>query len=134
MSRDGTNHLYAVARSAKTVEDNAVENRESITRKGVTKISYCIKIKKDVLLELELCGDLHTITAEVLASLVVVYQKLKQNSRLAAEEFKNDVERAIKSGIVFEDEDTVSKVAKKYSDKLAEELFKKLESDGDDEK
>ena len=97
-------------------------------------MSYGIKIKKDVLLELELCGDLHTITAEVLASLVVVYQKLKQNNKFVAEEFKNDVERAIKSGIVFEDEDTVSKVAKKYSDKLAEELFKKLESDGDDEK
>ena len=97
-------------------------------------MSYGIKIKKDVLLELELCGDLHTITAEVLASLLVVYQKLKQNSRFAAEEFKNDVERAVKSGILFADEDTMSKVVKKYSDELAEELFKKLESDGDDEK
>ena len=76
-------------------------------------MSYGIKIKKDVLLELELCGDLHTI---------------------AAEEFKNDVKRAVKSGILFEDEDTVSKVVKKHSDELAEELFKKLESDGDDEK
>lgn len=97
-------------------------------------MSYGIKIKKDVLLELELCGDLHTITAEVLASLLVVYQKLKQNSKFAAEEFKNDVERAVKSGILFADEDTMSKVVKKYSDELAEELFKKLESDGDDEK
>ena len=94
---------------------------------------YGIKIKKDVLLELELCGDLHTITAEVLASILVVYQKLKQNNELAAKEFKNDVERTVKSGILFADEDTMSKVVKKYSDELAEELFKKLESDGDDE-
>ena len=95
---------------------------------------YKIKVDKGMLLELELNGNLTTITAEVLASVMIVYQKLKQNDRLAAEEFKNDVERAVKSGLVFEDEDTVSKVAKKYSDKLAEELFKKLESDGDDEK
>ena len=94
---------------------------------------YGIKIKKDVLLELELCGDLHTITAEVLASILVVYQKLKQNNELAAKEFKSDVERTVKSGILFADEDTMSKVVKKYSDELAEELFKKLESDGDDE-
>lgn len=94
---------------------------------------YSIKIRKDVLLELELCGDLHTITAEVLASILVVYQKLKQNNELAAKEFKNDVERTVKSGILFADEDTMSKVVKKYSDELAEELFKKLESDGDDE-
>lgn len=94
---------------------------------------YGIKIKKDVLLELELCGDLHTITAEVLASILVVYQKLKQNNELAAKEFKNDVERTVKSGILFADENTMSKVVKKYSDELAEELFKKLESDGDDE-
>lgn len=94
---------------------------------------YGIKIKKGVLLELELCGDLHTITAEVLASIFVVYQKLKQNNELTAKEFKNDVERTVKSGLLFADEDTMSKVVKKYSDELAEELFKKLESDGDDE-
>lgn len=94
---------------------------------------YGIKIKKDVLLELEICGDLHTITAEVLASILVVYQELKQNNELAAKEFKNDVERTVKAGILFADEDTMSKVVKKYSDELAEELFKKLKSDGDDE-
>lgn len=96
-------------------------------------MSYGIKIRKDVLLELELCGDLHTITAEVLASLVVVYQKLKQNSRFAAEEFKNDVERAVKLGFLFgNDDEKKIEVVKKEMKKTIEELLKKSDGDGDE--
>ena len=56
MSRDGTNDLYAVAWDAKTVEDNAVENRKSIKRKGVTKM-YKIEVKKELLKMLGKDGD-----------------------------------------------------------------------------
>lgn len=66
---------------------------------------YKIKVDKDIPLELEINGNLTTITAEVLASVMIVYKKLKQNDRSAAKQFKENVEEAMKSGVVFEDEE-----------------------------
>lgn len=62
---------------------------------------YKIKVDKGILLELELTGNLATITAEVLSSFIVVYQKLKKTDSFAAKQFKEDVEATIKSGFIF---------------------------------
>lgn len=64
---------------------------------------YKIKVDKGTLLELELTGKLTTITAEVLSSVLVVYQKLKKSDSFAAKQFKEDVEEAIKSGFIFKE-------------------------------
>lgn len=93
---------------------------------------YKIKVDKDILLELEISGNLTTITAEVLASVMVVYQKLKQNDRLAAKQFKKNVEEAMKSGIIFEDEEGQKDILKQQLDDLKKELFEMLGKDGDE--
>lgn len=92
---------------------------------------YKIKVDKDILLELELNGNLTTITAEVLASVMIVYQKLKQTDRLAAKQFKENVEGAMKSGIVFEDEEGQKDILKQQLDDLKNELLEMLGKDGD---
>ena len=92
---------------------------------------YKIKVDKDILLELEISGDLTTITAEVLASVMIVYQKLKQTDRLAAKQFKENVEGAMKSGIVFEDEEGQKDILKQQLDDLKNELLEMLGRDGD---
>lgn len=92
---------------------------------------YKIKVDKEMLLELELNGNLTTITAEVLASVMIVYQKLKQNDRLAAKQFKENVEGAMKSGIVFEDEEGQKDIIKQQLDDLKNELLEMLGKDGD---
>ena len=94
---------------------------------------YKIKIDKDMLLELELNGNLATITAEVLASVTIVYQKLKQNDRLAAKRFKENIEDAIKSGFIFEDEEGQKDILKQRLDEVRKELFEMLRKDGDEE-
>lgn len=92
---------------------------------------YKIKVDKDVLLELEINGNLTTITAEVLTSVMIVYQKLKQNDSSAAKRFKEDIEDAIKSGFVFEDEEGQKDILKQLLDDLNKELFEALGKDGD---
>lgn len=92
---------------------------------------YKIKVDKDMLLELEMNGNLTTITAEVLASVMIVYQKLKQNDSSAAKQFKENVEDAIKSGFVFEDEEGQKDILKQHLDDLTKELFEALGKDGD---
>ena len=92
---------------------------------------YKIKIDKDILLELELNGNLTTITAEVLASVMIVYQKLKQKDRLAAKQFKENVEGVMKSGIIFEDEEGQKDILKQQLDDLKNELLEMLGKDGD---
>lgn len=92
---------------------------------------YKIKVDKDILLELEINGNLETITAEVLASVMIVYQKLKQNDRLAAKQFKENVEEAMKSGIIFEDEEGQKDILKQQLDDLKNELLEMLGRDGD---
>lgn len=92
---------------------------------------YKIKVDKDILLELELNGNLTTITAEVLASVMIVYQKLKQNDRLAAKQFKENVEGAMKSGIVFEDEEGQKDILKQQLNDFKNELLEMLGKDGD---
>lgn len=92
---------------------------------------YKIKVDKEMLLELELNGNLTTITAEVLASVMIVYQKLKQTDRLAAKQFKENVEGAMKSGIVFEDEEGQKDILKQQLDDLKNELLEMLGKDGD---
>lgn len=92
---------------------------------------YKIKVDKDMLLELELSGNLTTITAEVLASVETVYKKLKQNDRLAAKKFKENIEDAIKSGFIFEDEEGQKDILKRRLDDLKKELFEALGKDGD---
>lgn len=92
---------------------------------------YKIKIDKDMLLELEINGNLTTITAEVLTSVMIVYQKLKQNDRLAAKQFKKDIEGAMKSGIVFEDEEGQKDILKQRLDEFKKELSEMLGKDGD---
>lgn len=57
---------------------------------------YKIKVDNGMLLELEPSGNLTTITAEVLTSVMIVYQKLKQSDRAAAKRFKENIEDAIK--------------------------------------
>ena len=94
---------------------------------------YKIKIDKDMLLELELNGNLATITAEVLASVTIVYQKLKQNDRLAAKRFKENIEDAIKSGFIFEDEEGQKDILKQRLEEVKKELFEMLGKDGDEE-
>lgn len=92
---------------------------------------YKIKVDKDILLELEINGNLTTITAEVLASVMIVYQKLKQNNSSAAKQFKENVEDAIKSGFMFEDEEGRNDILKQRLDDLKKELFEMLGKDGD---
>jgi len=93
---------------------------------------YKIKVDKDILLELELNGNLTTITAEVLASVMIVYQKLKKSDRLAAKQFKENVEATIKSGIIFEDEEGQKDILKQQLDDLKNELLEMLGKDGDE--
>lgn len=92
---------------------------------------YKIKVDKGMLLELKINGNLTTITAEVLASVMIVYQKLKQNDRLAAKQFKKDIEYAIKDGFVFEDEEAQKDILKQQLDDSIKELFEALGKDGD---
>lgn len=92
---------------------------------------YKIKMDKGLLLELELNGNLPTITAEVLSSVTIVYQKLKQNDRLAAKQFKENVEATVKSGIIFEDEEGQKEILKQQLDDLKNELLEMLGKDGD---
>lgn len=92
---------------------------------------YKIKVDKDMLLELELSGNLTTITAEVLASVEIVYQKLEQTDSSAAKQFKENVEDAIKSGFVFEDKEGQKDILKQQIDDLTKELFEALGKDGD---
>lgn len=93
---------------------------------------YKIKVDKGILLELKLNGNLTTITAEVLASVMIVYQKLKQTDMLAAKQFKENVEATIKSGIVFEDEEDQKDILKQQIDDLKNELLEMLGKDGDE--
>ena len=92
---------------------------------------YKIKVDKDILLELEISGNLTTITAEVLASVMIVYHKLKQNDSSAAKQFKEDIEDAIKSGFMFEDEEAQKDILKQRIDDSIKELFEALGKDGD---
>lgn len=92
---------------------------------------YKIKVDKDILLELEISGNLTTITTEVLASVMIVYQQLKQNDRLAAKQFKENVEATIKSGIIFEDEEGQKDILKQQLNDLKKELLEMLGKDGD---
>lgn len=92
---------------------------------------YKIKVDKGILLELEISGDLTMITAEVLTSVMIVYQKLKQTSSSAAKKFKETLEEAIKSGFIFEDEKGQEKILKQWLDDLTKELFEALGKDGD---
>lgn len=92
---------------------------------------YKIKIDKEMLLELEINGNLTTITAEVMASVAIVYQKLKQNNSSAAKQFKENIEEAMKSGFVFEDEEGQNDILKQQLDDLTKELFEALGKDGD---
>ena len=92
---------------------------------------YKIKVDKGMLLELELNGNLTTITAEVLSSVAIVYHKLKQNNSSVAKQFKEDIEDAIKSGFVFEDEEGQNDILKQQLDDLTKELFEALGKDGD---
>ena len=92
---------------------------------------YKIKVDKGILLELELNGNLATITAEVLASVEIVYRELKQTDRLAAEQFKENVEGTIKSGIVFEDEEGQKDILKQQLNDIKNGLLKMLGKDGD---
>lgn len=92
---------------------------------------YRIEIDKDMLLGLELNGKLRTITAEVLSSVMIVYQKLKKSDSFAAEQFKENVERAMKSGIVFEDEEGQKDIIKQQLDDLKNKLLEMLGKDGD---
>lgn len=95
---------------------------------------YKIKVDKDILLELEISGNLTTITAEVLTSVMIVYQKLKQSDRAAAKQFKENVEDAIKSGFIFEDEEGQEEILNhlnQWLDKFKKGLFEMLSKDGD---
>lgn len=92
---------------------------------------YKIKVDKDMLFELELSGNLTTITAEVLTSVMIVYQKLKQTDSSAAKQFKENIERAMKSGFMFEDEEGQKDILKQRLDDLKKELFEMLGKDGD---
>ena len=92
---------------------------------------YKIKVDKDMLLELKINGNLTTITAEVAASVMIVYQKLKQNDSAAAKRFKEDIEDAIKSGFMFEDEEAQKDILKQRIDDSIKELFEALGKDGD---
>lgn len=92
---------------------------------------YKIKIDKGMLLELELNGNLTAITAEVLTSVEMVYKKLKQTDSSAAKQFKENVEDAIKSGFVFEDEEGQKDILKQRLDELKKGLFEMLGEDGD---
>ena len=76
-------------------------------------------------------GHLTTITAEVLASVMIVYHKLKQNDSSAAKQFKEDIEDAIKSGFMFEDEEAQKDILKQRIDDSIKELFEALGKDGD---
>ena len=91
---------------------------------------YKIKVDKDTLLELEINVNLTTITAEVAASVMIVYQKLKQTDSSAAKQFKETIEDAIKSGIIFEDEEGQKDILQRLDD-LKKELFEMLGKDGD---
>lgn len=90
---------------------------------------YKIKVDKNILLELELTGNLTTITAEVLSSVAIVYQKLKKGNSFAAKQFKENVVEAIKSGFIFKDEEGQKDILKQQLD----ELFEILGKDGDEE-
>lgn len=92
---------------------------------------YKIKVDKDMLLELEISGDLTRITAEVLASVMIVYHKLKQNDSSAAKQFKEDIEDAIKSGFMFGDEEAQKDILKQRFDEFKKGLFEMLGKDGD---
>lgn len=92
---------------------------------------YKIKVDKGMLLELELSGNLTTITAEVLTSVMIMYQKLKQTDSSAAKQFKENIEGAIKSGFMFEDEEGQKDILKQQLDNLTKELFEALDKDGD---
>lgn len=94
---------------------------------------YKIEVDKGTLLKLELNGNLTTITAEVLTSVMIVYQKLKQADRSAAKQFKEDIEDAIKSGFMFEDEEGRNNILKQRLDEAKKELLKMLGKDGDEE-
>ena len=91
---------------------------------------YKIKVDKGMLLELELNGNLTTITTEVMMSVVIVYQKLKQTDSSAAKQFKETIEDAIKSGFMFEDEEGRNDILQRLDD-LKKELFEILGKDGD---
>ena len=92
---------------------------------------YKIKIDKGMLLELGLGGNLTTITTEVMMSVMIVYQKLKQTDSSAAKKFKENIEDAIKSGFMFEDEEGRNDILQQRLDDLKKELFEMLGKDGD---
>ena len=94
---------------------------------------YKIKVDKDMLLELEISGNLTTITTEVMTSVMIVYQKLKQTDSSAAKQFKETIKDAIKSGFMFEDEEGRKDILKQRLDDLKKELFEMLGKDGDEE-
>ena len=92
---------------------------------------YKIKVDKDILLELEISGNLKTITTEVMMSVMIVYHKLKQTDSSAAKQFKETIEDAIKSGFMFEDEEAQNDILKQRFDDSIKELFEALGKDGD---
>ena len=92
---------------------------------------YRIEINKANLLSLEMSGNLSTIEAEVLASISVVYERLKEVSEYAAKDFKENLERAVKSGFLFSNDDEKIELVKKELKETIEELLKKSGKDGD---
>lgn len=62
---------------------------------------YEIKITNGELNKLSIVGDLSTICAEVISSIGIVWNKIKENDKNAANVFKKIITTAFKNDVMF---------------------------------
>lgn len=79
--------------------------------------------------KLTIVGGLQDIVAETTCMLYVIYSKIKKSNKQAGEMFKGYLEKAIKDGIIFCDDDEREKIfeEKKKEKNLTKEIEQLLQ-------
>lgn len=90
-------------------------------------IKYNIDNKNGVLnAELEVKGDVATITADVILLVSEIYSDMKAKNPDSAKDFKEYITMAIKDGVVFVSEEERKDIIKKKCEEIKAQLVEKV--------
>ena len=90
-------------------------------------IKYNIDHKNSVLnAELEVKGDVATITADVILLVSEIYSDMKAKNPDSAKEFKDNIITAIEDGVVFVSEEERNDIIKKKYEEVKVQLMEKV--------
>lgn len=85
------------------------------------------EIDEGTLGKLTIVGGLQDIVAETTCMLYVIYSKIKKSNKQAGEMFKGYLEKAIKDGIIFCDDDEREKILEKMKEENDRDFSKEIE-------